>query len=180
MPNPIVVSVLTGVLGACVLHAQAITEYGATTAGASAAGTVTAKAVVNIFGKASKALADAAQSGEDVRPSPSPVQRPASGAKHTSQAKSTATPLVSVVAPVAPEPLAKPGPQIPPNLSALETGMGRADMLKNVGKPSMSMSSMESSALVETCWYKNGDDSVTVTLRDGKVSAFDKFAAPKP
>ena len=53
-------------------------------------------------------------------------------------------------------------------------------MLKKVGKPSMSMSSMDSAALVETCWYKNGEGSVTVTLRDGKVAAFDKISPAKP
>ena len=44
----------------------------------------------------------------------------------------------------------------------------------------MSMSSVESSKAVETCWYKNGTESVTVILRDGKVaeiSAPDKLAA---
>ena len=49
--------------------------------------------------------------------------------------------------------------------------MERADLLKKLGKPSMSLTSMESSALVETCWYRRGEDRVTVILRDGKVSS---------
>ncbi len=43
-------------------------------------------------------------------------------------------------------------------------------MLKKVGKPSMSISSVESSTQVETCWYRSAAESVTVTLRDGKVA----------
>jgi hypothetical protein len=66
--------------------------------------------------------------------------------------------------------VATPERPIPPDLSALATGMDRADMLKKAGKPSMSISSVESSTQVETCWYRSGADSVTVTLRDGKVA----------
>jgi hypothetical protein len=71
-------------------------------------------------------------------------------------------------------------PAPPADFSALVTGMDRADLLKKVGKPSMSMSNMESSKVVETCWYRSGADSITVILRDGKVteiSGLDKVAA---
>ena len=71
----------------------------------------------------------------------------------------------------APATAAKPEPVLPPNLSALAIGMDRADMVKKVGKPWMSISSVEDSILVETCTYRSGSDTVTVTVRDGKVAA---------
>ena len=55
-------------------------------------------------------------------------------------------------------------------LTALVTGMDRADLFKKVGKPSMSMTSMDSAKVIETCWYKNGAENVTVILKDGKVA----------
>ena len=64
------------------------------------------------------------------------------------------------------------------DFAALVIGMDRTDLLKKVGKPSMSMSSVESSQAVETCWYKSGADSVTVILRDGKVAEL--VAAKRP
>jgi len=146
------------------LHAQAITEYGAVAGSASgtSASAGAGKSVVNVFGKVGQTLAGAAKAGDDAKPSPSQPSKP------------TAVTAVAS-APKAVEPIAPP-----PDLAALSTGMNRADMLKKVGKPTMSMTSMESSALVETCWFKNGADVVTVTLRDGKVAAFDKVAPPKP
>ena len=65
---------------------------------------------------------------------------------------------------------AKSAPAAPPELSALVIGMDRADMVKKVGKPWMSISSVEDSILVETCSYRSGSDTVTVALRDGKVA----------
>ena len=69
-----------------------------------------------------------------------------------------------------PTPQPKPEPLLPPDLSALAIGMERADMVKKVGKPWMSISSVEDSVLVETCTYRSGSDTVTVTLREGKVA----------
>jgi hypothetical protein len=66
---------------------------------------------------------------------------------------------------------AKPEPVLPPNLSALAIGMDRADMVKKVGKPWMSITSVEDSILVETSSYRSGSDTVNVTLRDRKVAA---------
>jgi len=144
------------------LRAQGITEYGTNAASSSKASpAATGKSVNNVFGKVGQTLAGAAKVGDNAKPSP------------PQPSKTTAAAAVAS----APKPAA---PIAPPDLTALANGMDRADMLKKVGKPSMSMSSMESSSLVETCWYKNGDDSVTVTLRDGKVAAFDKISPPKP
>ena len=136
--------------GATLLHAQAIVEYGATagrsagSAGAAGAG----KSAGTIFDKLNKSLGGAAKADSLPKTGPSTP---------------TAAPSVAP----APAPLERP---LPPDFSALATGMDRADLLKKVGKPSMSMTSMESSKLVETCWYRSGADSVTVILRDGKVA----------
>ena len=48
--------------------------------------------------------------------------------------------------------------------------MDKAELVKKVGKPSMSLTSTESSTLVETYWYRSGEDKVTVVLRNGKVA----------
>jgi hypothetical protein len=154
---------MIGALGACLLHAQAITEYGTTTGGAGAAssGATTGKSIVNIFGKVGQSLSGAAKASDDAKPLSPPSSKAAPAA---------------VVVPSAPKPAE---PIAPPDLTALAKGMDRADMLKKVGKPSMSMSSAESSTLVETCWYKSGAESATVTLRDGKVASFEKISEPK-
>src|SRR5579863_7702844 len=136
MLNRIAVSLLTGAVGACLLSAQAITEYGATAGSASAtsAGAGAGKSVAGVFGKVSQTLAGAAKASDNAKPS-------------TPQRSKSA----AAAAPSAPKPAE---PIAPPDLAALSNGMDRAGMLKKVGKPSMSMSSMESSSLVETCWYK--------------------------
>jgi hypothetical protein len=149
--------------GAALLHAQAMIEYGATAgraagaAGAAGAG----KSAVKIFDKLSTSLAGAAKADE------------------TSKERS-ASPTTAVAATSAPAPAAPATPAAPPDFAALATGMDRADLFKKVGKPSMSMSSMESSKVVETCWYRSGAENVTVILRDGKVaeiSGLEKSAA---
>lgn len=139
--------------GAALLHAQAMIEYGAT-AGRSAGAVGAAgagKSAVKIFDKLSTSLAGAAK--VDETPSPRSV-----------------SPTVAVAATTAPAPA--PAPAAPPDFTALVAGMDRADLFKKVGKPSMTMSSMESSKLTETCWYKSGAANVTVILRDGKVAEF--------
>ena len=49
--------------------------------------------------------------------------------------------------------------------------MERAELIRKAGKPSMALSSTESSVLVETCWYRAGADNITVILRNGKVAS---------
>jgi hypothetical protein len=135
------------------LPAQAIIEYGAVTgsAGATSAGAGAGKSAASIFGKVGQALSGAAKTGDDVKPStPAPAAKAAPAPTSVSKQ---------------PEP-----PTLPPDLTALVAGMDRAEMLIKVGKPAMSMTSAESSSLVETCWYKSGSENVTVTLRDGKVA----------
>src|SRR5260221_2539360 len=140
--------------GATLLHAQVMIEYGAS-AGRSAAATGAAgagRSATKIFDKINTSLAGAAKTGDDVKMGPSSSAAPATVPATTS-------------APPAP-----PLPVLPADFTALVIGMDRADLLKKVGKPSMSMISVRSSQSVETCWYKNGAESVTVILRDGKVA----------
>ena len=131
--------------GATLLQAQAIVELGSLTgrAGAANGGAAAGKSVVDIFGKVSQTLGGAATVGEGAKPR----AVPAATAK------------------------AQPTPLAPADLSALVTGMDRADLLKKVGKPAMSISSVEDSTMVETCWFRSGGEQVTVILRDGKVAS---------
>jgi hypothetical protein len=58
--------------------------------------------------------------------------------------------------------------------------MDRADLVRLAGKPSMSVSGVESSVLVETYWYRVGADTVTIILRGGKIASIsgtEKLAA---
>jgi hypothetical protein len=134
--------------GATLLHAQAIVEFGTLTgrAGGAAGGANVGKSIVDVFGKVNQSVTTA---GTLDAPKPKPL--PAA----------TTAPATAAV---------KHELAAPPDLSALATGMDRADMVKKVGKPWMSISSVEDSILVETCTYRSGADTVTVTLRDGKVA----------
>jgi len=145
--------VLTLTASAAALYGQAMVEYGinAGRAGAAAGAAGAGRSSAKIFDKIGQSLAGAARADEKGKPGPA--------------APASAAPVAPAAAAPAPAELATP-----PDLSALAVGMERVDLLKKVGKPSMSMSGMESSRLVETCWYRNGADSVTVILRDGKVA----------
>jgi len=131
------------------LEAQAIVELGSLTGrtGATAGGAAAGKSVVDIFGKVNQTLSGAAKVGDGAKP--------------------RAVPAAAAVTPRA-QPIPVPAP--PADFSALVTGMDRADLLKKVGKPAMSISSVEDSTMVETCWFRNGGEQVTVILRDGKVA----------
>ncbi len=135
-------------------RAQAQVEYGAAAGGASAAAGAAAvgKSVTGALGKLNQTLAGAAKTGDAAKPAP-------------------AKPVVTAAAPGVAKPAAAAEPAPPADFSALAIGMDRADMLKKVGKPYMTISSMESSALVENCTYRKGSDTVAVTLRGGKVTA---------
>jgi len=136
--------------GAALLHAQSIVEFGTlagrSTGAASGAGNV-GKSIADVFGKVNQSVTAAGTVDAAVKPKPLPT--------------ATTTPATAS---------AKPAPAAPPDLTALATGMDRADMVKKVGKPWMSISSVEDSILVETCTYRSGSDTVTVILRDGKVA----------
>jgi hypothetical protein len=140
--------------GAVLLHAQSIVEFGTlagrSTDAASGAGKA-GQSIVDVFGKVTQSLTGAGAVDAAAKPKPLPV---------------TAAPATTIA--VAAQ--AKPEPVLPPDLSALAIGMDRADMVKKVGKPRMSISSVEDATLIETCTYRSGSDTVTVTLRDGKVA----------
>jgi len=135
--------------GVTLLHAQAIVEFGTLTgrAGATAGGAKAGQSIVDIFGKVNQTVTAAGTLEAPAKPKPLPA---------------------GITAPATAP--AKSAPAAPPELSALVIGMDRADMVKKVGKPWMSISSVEDSILVETCSYRSGSDTVTVALRDGKVA----------
>jgi hypothetical protein len=141
-----IVSILSA--GTSLVQAQAIIEFGAAAgrAGAAGAGANVGKSIADVFGKVTQSLSSAGKVDEAVKPGSVPA------------------------ATTAPATAATPERPIPPDLSALVVGMDRGDMLKKVGKPSMSIEGVESATQVETCWYRTGSDSVTVTLREGKVA----------
>src|SRR5262245_41475434 len=153
MSNRALLPVWIVTAGATLLHAQVMIEYGASAgrSGAAAGAAGAGRSATKIFDKINTSLAGAARTTDDVKNSPS---------------SSSASRAVTA-APTAPPPAP---PALPADFTALVIGMDRADLLKKVGKPSMSMSGVESSKAVETCWYKVGAESVTVILRDGKVA----------
>jgi hypothetical protein len=133
------------------LRAQAMIGYGAVSGQSAVASgpAATGKAAAGILGKLNQMLAEAAKPGDAAKPAP---------------------PAPSVTTAAKP-PAASTEPSPAADFSALAIGMDRADLLKNVGKPSMTISSVESSVLVENCSYRKGAGMVAVTLRDGKVTA---------
>jgi hypothetical protein len=130
------------------LHGQAIIEYGAGAGRGGAAGVAVGKSVVKTIGQLDKTMAVSAGSEEKPKPA---------------QASAVVIPAVAA----APAPTA---PTTPLDFSEIVTGMDKADLLKKAGKPGMSVTSMEKSMLVETYWYRSGEDKVTVVLRNGKVA----------
>jgi hypothetical protein len=168
MSNKAWFSILILSAGSSLLYGQAMIEYGASAghSGAATGAINPGRSAVSVFQKVSKALGGAANADEAAKPG---TQAPLSAAPAITPPATTTT---SAAKPSAPE--------ASPDFTALAAGMDRADLLKRVGKPSMTMSSVESSVLVETCWYRNGSDSVTVILRDGKVatiSGMEKLSA---
>ena len=142
---------------ASLLRAQAVIGYGAVSgqSAAAAGAAATGKAAAGVLGKLNQTLAGAVKGGDASKPAPAPA---------ISVAAAASKPAASFAVP--------PDPLPPADFSALAIGMERADLLKKVGKPSMTISSVESSVLVENCSYRKGADTVAVTLRDGKVTAF--------
>jgi hypothetical protein len=124
-------------------------EFGTLSGRAAAAGpgANVGKSIVDVFGKVNQSLSAAGTASADAVAKPKPP---------------TAVPAVATTKTAE--------PVIPPDLSGLVIGMDRADMLKKVGKPSMSITSVEDATQVETCWYRSDSTSVTVTLREEKVA----------
>jgi hypothetical protein len=148
--------------GASLLHGQGMVEYGASAgrSGAAAGLGGAGKSATKVFDKLNQSLGGVARADE--------AQKPGAAAPVAASVPASS---------IAPAPAAAT-PVAPPDFSALTTGMERADLIKKVGKPTMSMSGMESSKVIETCWYRNGAENVTVILRDGKVAEFTGLEKP--
>src|SRR2546421_420288 len=123
-------SILLLSAGAKLLCGQSIVEFGSLTGrtGATAGGATAGKSVVDVFGKVSQTLNGAATVGDGAKPRSVPAVPAA-----TASSRSKPMP---------------PAPIVAADLSALVAGMDRADLLKKVGKPAMSISSVEDSAMV--------------------------------
>jgi hypothetical protein len=130
------------------LYGQAMVEYGAGAGRVGPAAAAAGKSVSKTIRQMDKALAVAATVDEQPRlaPAPAPV-----------------TPVIAA-APTATV------PATPVDFNEIVAGMDKADLLKKAGKPRMSLTSTERSTLVETYWYRSGEDKVTVVLRNGKVA----------
>jgi hypothetical protein len=165
MTKRAVLSILVLAVGATLAHAQGMIEYGVSAgrSGAAAGAAGAGRSATTIFNKVNSALAGSGKTGEEIK-GPSPAT-PAP-AVITAKAAPAATPAPAST------------PQPPADFTALALGMDRADLFKKVGKPWMTMSGMESSKAIETCWYKNGPDTVTVIVSDGKVSSISGYEKP--
>lgn len=136
--------------GSTLLQGQSMVEYGVGMGRAGAAGAGVGKSVVKTIGRLDKTLAGAATANSDPLPS--------------TPGKTTAP----AVAPAAAAPVIAPASAA--QFAEIIAGMDKAEMVKKVGKPSMTMTGFEKSALVETCWYRSGDDNIKIILRNGKVA----------
>ena len=140
------------------LSAQAIIEYGITAGNAGAAGAGVGKSATKILGQLDKALAGAAANGS--------APLPASSARNTAVRAANS----------APAPAAEP-PQPPANLTGVEVGMEKSELIAKAGKPWMAISGMERSTVTETLTYRTESGPAKVILRSGKVASID---APQP
>ena len=146
-------------IAAAPAYSQAMVEYGlgagrGALAGA-AAGKNTGKAVGAALDKSTKALETSGKAG--------PAQ--ASASKAAKPAEVTTTAAGSAANPQAPS----AAPAIDP--ASITPGLERRELLAKLGKPSMTMMNTDGSDLVEKLWYKSaGHETVTITLRNGKVA----------
>jgi hypothetical protein len=151
-------------------YGQALTEYGgmaARSANSAASAGAAGKNAGKLLGGLGKTLDQAGKQGGPVEAVPGSTAAAKRSPATTASAAQTASAVVPPAVPVskAPEP-----PSPPADLSLIQEGMERKELVEKIGKPSMSISGMESSVLVETAWYKNGAATVVVTLRDNKVT----------
>jgi len=156
--------ILTLGAGVTLAFGQTALEHGSIDGRSAAAAVGAGKAVVTIFGKTNKSIVGTVTAQETPRPAtaaPSALPGP--------QQRNTAA--VDILPP-------PPAPAV--DFSTIAVGMDRADLIKLAGKPSMSVSGVESSVLVETYWYRVGTETVTIILRGGKIasiSGVDKLTA---
>ena len=149
--------ILTLGAGVALAPCQTTLEHGSIDGRSAAAAAGAGKAVVTIFGKTNKTLGGSVQAQETPRPA--------------SPAPSAAEPEPPRRNPAAVDIPAPPPPAAKADFSTVAVGMDRAELIRLAGKPSMSVSGVESSVLVETFWYRVGPDTVTIILRGGKISS---------
>lgn len=161
-----------------IASAQALGEYGTMTArsaNTAAAAGAAGKSAGKLLGNLGKTLDQAAGQAAPSSAVPAmPAAKSTAAAVVTPNMVAAAAPAVAPVPAVAATPAVKEPPAPPADLSLIIAGMERRELIEKVGKPSMSMSGMESSVIVETCWYKSGGETVVVTLRDNKVASIAK------
>lgn len=127
--------------GQTIIESGLVTGSTAATAGAS--GKSAAKALGNVFGSVEKTLKSAGK----------PQSVPAAAA----------APVPGAAAEKSPEPVKLP------DVSQINAGMTREDLLARFGNPSQKMTIPEGSHLTERYRYDVEKDSVKVILEDGKV-----------
>jgi hypothetical protein len=66
-----------------------------------------------------------------------------------------------------------------PDPAAVKIGMAAQEVIAKFGQPAMKVSSPEGSQPVDTWSYGSAPNEVTLTLRDGKVSAVTAASRPK-
>jgi hypothetical protein len=132
------------------LQGQAIIERGVLDGRSAAGAAGVGKSVTGVLGQIGKTMNEATKVEA---PKPAPAVRPPAPEPELE----------------APKPPAPATPAAPVDFGLVVAGMDRAELMKLVGKPSMSVSGVESSLLRETYWYQTATESITVILRDGKV-----------
>ncbi|MBI3665646.1 MAG: hypothetical protein HY236_05365 [Acidobacteria bacterium] len=148
-------------------YGQAMVEHALGTARAGAAGGAmkgAGKAAGGVLGNAAKALDQAAGK---------PDGQANTSAKSVKAGPSTPTSTNSPAPVPAPASAAAAEPS-PPALdpSQITVGLERRELVAKFGKPSMKMTAMNASQVVETYWYRAASrDTVVVILRDGKVAS---------
>ncbi len=146
-------------LAALPLPAQTLVESSLATAAASGAASGmggVGKAAAAVFEKANQAL----------------------GAK----GNAASAPAVSNSVQVVPKSEFGPGEvklSPPPDPAAVKIGMTGKEAIEKFGAPAMKLSSSDGAQMVETWSWGVGPESVTLTLRDGKVTAVNG-PRPKP
>jgi hypothetical protein len=135
--------------GTPLLHGQGIIEHGIIDGKAAAAAAGAGASVLGVLRQMGNTTEKAAKTGE----APAPPSR-------------AVPPDDSDL----PRPSPSPAPAATPvGFSAVTKGMDRVELLKLVGKPSISVSGMDAHLLTETFWYQTATESITIVLHDGKV-----------
>lgn len=165
-------------LAALTLPAQTLIEYSITTAGAAGAATGMqglGQATAGIMQKAAATLDAANQSAAaGVRnQSAAAASKAGTATGRARNAAGTAGNAILVVdaAPV----VVKLSPA--PDPAAVKIGMTAQEALAKFGPPAMKLSSADGSHAAETWSYGSDPNTVTLTLRDGKVA--EVYAAPR-